>query len=832
MNIPFDQFLRPFFESGETVNIRVFDDKKRGTFQGQKLECNIDDIDGMTETLRKHNAQGRGIFFVVNYGGDRDEDISRVNAVFVENDKLSIDEQIAVLDEFPLPPSLMVRTAKSVHAYWLVKDVPVPQFRTYQKRLVAQFDGDPSCINESRVLRLPGFNHCKGDPVMVECVKFAPELRYTVAQLNEVLPQIAMTEESSAVAPTQKGARKGLTLVGKRCDFIQYCKENAETLPENLWYAMITNLAVFEDGDRTIHALSRAYPKYSRDETEGKIRHFLESGTKPMTCAKLSEIGFVCPRISDGGQSSACGCKAPAALCYKALTPAELTAELEGLEIKPSQLDNIQTLRDFVLEYLYNIEPVIAETIINHLIKERFRLKANDLRPLAALHREAWKKYSDNKETKRETDGADLPDWYELTERGGLRFLPGMLAEHMAKNADAFYGAGGYYFYEHGVYVLREELFAQNAIRQHMIVRQEKTAEVNDTANLWKMRILKNVREINANPFIINVRNGLYNVMDGSFKAHIPGYYSTVQINADYDPNAQCPQFLEFLGGILPDSELPLIQEIFGYLLIPVNKAQKSFVFVGAPNAGKSTLLSIAQEVLLGSENVSNIPWQSLGERFNKAELFGKLANIFADLPSKNIDDGGMFKALTGEDYVQGERKNKDPFNFRPYARLLFSCNDIPKNYADRSDGFYRRLIIIRFDKSVPKEKRDPNLRERIAAERDGILIWALEGLRRLIENSYLFTETERTIGELTRYKVESNSVLMFMEECCKVAEGAECSREQLFERYRDYCNKNGLKSMSQTNFNRDVEQSDAIIMRGLDKVSRRKIWKGVCLAE
>ena len=60
---------------------------------------------------------------------------------------------------------------------------------------------------------------------------------------------------------------------------------------------------------------------------------------------------------------------------------------------------------------------------------------------------------------------------------------------------------------------------------------------------------------------------------------------------------------------------------------------------VGLPNAGKSTLLSVAQEILLGSENVSNIPWQSLSDRFKTAELFGKLANIFADLPSKSVDD-------------------------------------------------------------------------------------------------------------------------------------------------------------------------------------------------
>ena len=713
MKISYEQFLSPFFESNDTVNIRIFDDKKTGTFRGLKLECELGKITTLDETLHKHNDQGRGIFFVVNHGGDRDEDITRINAVFVENDNLSIDEQITRLEAFELPPSLMVKTAKSVHAYWLTSDVTVPEFRTFQRRLIARFDGDAACVNESRVLRLPGFNHCKGDPVMVECIKFAPELRYTKAQLDEVLPHVP--EEPMQAAPVQKGSRRGLALVESRCDFIRHCRENAAILPEAQWYAMITNLAVFEGGGKTIHALSKAYPKYSRAETDDKIRHFLASETKPMTCAKIAECGFVCPRCDE------CGCKAPAALCYKALSPPELVERLAEIEIKQSQLDNVGTLREFVLDYLYNVEPVIAETLIQHDIKERFRLTAGDLRPLLSLHREAWKKYSGSKETKRETEGAELPNWYELTERGGIRFIPGALAEHMAKNINAFFGAGSFFFYDRGVYQTQDDIAAHNSVRQFMIVRQEKTAEVNDATNLWQMRILKNVREINANPFIVNVRNGLYNVMDGSFKPHTPEYFSTVQINADYDPSARCPQFMEFLGGILPESELPLIQEIFGYLLIPVNKAQKSFVFVGAANAGKSTLLSIAQDVLLGSDNVSNIPWQSLGDRFNKAELFGKLANIFADLPSKAIDDGGMFKALTGEDAITAERKNKNPFNFRPYARLLFSCNDIPKNYSDRSDGFYRRLLIIRFDKSIPPEQRNPNLKEQLASERNGI---------------------------------------------------------------------------------------------------------------
>ena len=122
---------------------------------------------------------------------------------------------------------------------------------------------------------------------------------------------------------------------------------------------------------------------------------------------------------------------------------------------------------------------------------------------------------------------------------------------------------------------------------------------------------------------------------------------------------------------------------------------------------------------------MSNVSWQALNERFKTAELFGKLANIFADLPTKNIDDNGIFKALVGEDYLTVEKKNRDPVSFQSNARLLFSCNSIPKNYGDRSDGFYRRLIIIRFNHAVPQEKKDPNLLDKFRVEADGIFLFA-----------------------------------------------------------------------------------------------------------
>jgi len=357
--------------------------------------------------------------------------------------------------------------------------------------------------------------------------------------------------------------------------------------------------------------------------------------------------------------------------------------------------------------------------------------------------------------------------------------------------------------------------------------------QITDAEGQWQLIIRKPIREINPNPFVINTQTGLLNVLDDTFNPHDPKYLSTVQIKAQYNPESdeyvesKCPRFMEFLRSVLDEPEIRLLQEIYGYLLVPITKAQKSFMLVGLANTGKSTILSVVQELLLGAENVSNIPLQMLSERFQPAELFGKLANIYADLPSKNIDDAGMFKAVTGEDYITGERKHKDPFSFKPYARFMYSCNDIPKNYGDRSEAFYRRLIIIRFSKPVPEDRRDLDLKEKLAAERDGILAWAIAGLKRLITQNYQFSETERTKAEVSRYKVESNSVLSFAEECCVVEDNAACQKQELYGEYKIYCEESGLSAMSSRRFSRELETISGVTGT-LDTVTRRSIWRGI----
>ena len=824
MDIKAQDILNSLFNPNDTVCFRVFDDRKTGIFVGQKLSMECGKYASIEKTLKEHNAQNRGIFFVVNYGGQEDSLITRINAQFVESDELSFEEQQAQIDAFLLPPSMIIKTRKSLHTYWFVKGAKVELFRGIQKQLVKQFHGDPMCVNESRVMRLPGFYHCKEDPVMVECISFHPERVYTQEQLSEALPEV---EEKTV--ENKKGTEKGLSIVTHECDFVKHCKKNAATLSEHDWYAMISNLAVFEGGVEMIHKLSEPYEGYDVANTQKKINHFLESGTRPINCSTIAEKGFKCPKMENGE----CTCKAPAALCYLPMSIDGLRDIIAELPVTDKVLDNMQTANRFVEEYLYNQDNVIAETIITTELKDHFKFKASDIKPLIVRYKELSKVFQQGLKARKHKVENELPLWYVPTERG-LKFMPGVLAEEMEEKEKVFYAAEQHYIYRGGVYQPIHEMEAQKMVRDKMLPSETKMNQITDAERQWRLLIRKEIRELNANPFILNVRNGLYNVLENTLTEHTPDYYSTIQLNVNYDPQADCPLFKKFLldsmGG--NKEQVALLQEMLGYFLIPVNSAQKCFVIVGAAGAGKSVLLRVLNELLLGKENVSNVSWQALNERFKTAELFGKLANIFADLPTKNIDDNGIFKALVGEDYLTVEKKNKDPFSFQSNARLLFSCNSIPKNYGDRSDGFYRRLIIVRFGHTVPVEQRDPHLLDKFRAEADGIFLFALEGLHRLMKENYIFCETELNKAELQQYREESDSVLSFMKECCEVGPAYEVGSTELFNCYKAYCEECGLKPFSQKMFVSQIIASNPQITRSIDNVGKKRTLLGIKLGE
>ena len=818
--------LNVMFNANDTVCLRVIDDKKRRLFNGLNLSVECGKFMTIEKELRKHNDLDRGIFYVVNYGGHNDDAITRINAQFVEMDNCSFEEQMKKIEAFPLPPSMIIRTQKSYHVYWFMcSGAEVARFTTIQMQLIKHFDGDPTCKNLSRVMRLPGFMHCKKEtPVEVVCISFHPERKYTQDQLSDVLPEVE-------VAPVERksGEEKGLDQVMRSCRFLQHCRDDAKTLCEHDWWAMITNLSPFKGGVELIHKLSAPYPEYSEYKTQKKINHFLESGTKPITCKTICEKGFKCPKFEKGE----CPVKSPAAWCYHPMTAEVLQEILDEIPVTEDIVKDMESAKQYVMENLYNQDIVTAEVFINYKICEHFQMKKTMVKPLLTVYKDVSKAYLASKASKVAREDSSLPEWYEATD-WGLRFMPGVLAADMAKTQLVFYAAEQHFVYQSGVYVEMPEMEAQKLVQNKMLVRETKMNQISDAEKQWTLLVQKDLRELNANPYLINIRNGLYNVLEGTLTEHTPNYYSTVQLNVSYNKDADCPRFKKFLEESMEGdmSQVNLIQEILGYFLVPVNSAQKCFVLVGAAGAGKSVLLRVLNEILLGKKNVSNVSWQALNERFKTAELFGKLANIFADLPTKNIDDNGIFKALVGEDYLTVEKKNKNPFSFQSTARLIFSCNSIPKNYGDRSEGFYRRLTIIRFKHTVPQEKRDPDLIEKFRSEADGIFMFALEGLKRLLTQGFKFSETEANALELQHYREESDSVLSFVRDYCELGEGYSTGSTELYNAYKRYCEESGMKPYSLRSMVQTILASQEKVSRGVDRTGRRRVLNGIRVGE
>ncbi|MDM0887036.1 phage/plasmid primase, P4 family [Clostridium perfringens] len=884
------------------INIRIFSDKKGTGFKGKNLSFNIKDFQSKSKVLMAHNEANRGIFFVVNSGGNSDRKINKINAQFFECDTLSLEEQLENISKFPLEPSIIVQTKKSLHVYFLIKNGKVEKFRDIQKKLAKHFNGDGSCINESRVMRVPGFYHCKEEPVRVKCIKFNPNLFYTQEDLERELSYIesefivnddnyirlesyisnyhsdlqestllnkenisedyrkSISEKKSEVRNNKSKeqvlyeseenlhsmsednisknnqlnientvdeevkSENGLDVVCFKCDFIKHCKKNSKILSEPLWHGMITNLALFKGGTYRIHELSKGYKTYSEKETEEKISNFLKSGAGPMTCETLRDRGYTCPRYG-----KTCYGKSPASLAFKPLNVKDIRECIKTLKVSEvSNAINVDTALRFIENYMYNIGVALGKSLIEEDLANHLKIKNS--KDLISFYREVVRNFKKERGNKAKSKNKSKPKnsgnlpWYEEQEKG-LKFLPFVLAKHLSETRDVYYGGESFLIYENGVYNISGEKEAGRIIMDYMLPNYCIMASIRDCRDQWDILVSKDFDDFNRNPYLVNVRNGLLDIRDMSFKEHTPSYLSTVQLNVEYNPQVDCPQFKKFLNEVLDCKLIPLVQEIVGYLLTTNTASQKAFVFWGPARTGKSTLLWVVEYLLLGKKNVSNIPWQEIGDKFKTAELLGKLANVFSDLPSKSIDDTGIFKVVTGEDYLMAEKKNKNPFKFKPFARLVFSCNELPRNYVDRTEGFYRRLIIVPFSRQIDKSKIDKALKYKFQREKEGILNWALEGLKRLYENNFEFSENELTDGVKKEYKRENNNVISFVEECCEIDSLFSCSRIEIYEAYKEFCVEAGLKALSQIKFNKELEGNFNITRSRSGKL---RLWNGV----
>jgi hypothetical protein len=273
-------------------------------------------------------------------------------------------------------------------------------------------------------------------------------------------------------------------------------------------------------------------------------------------------------------------------------------------------------------------------------------------------------------------------------------FTPRLLGEALLARETYRYTASQLWIYRHGVYLPSGEA-SLRADAQGLLGNERRVDRINEALDYVEVAT-RLEEEPPPDCQYINVRNGRLQWAMGTLEPHTSTVFTTVQLPIEYDPVATCPAFDHYLHTTFEPDDIPLIEEILGWCLVPDRRFEKSVMLTGEGENGKSVFLDLVG-YLLGETNVSNVALQDLEEnRFRAAELYGKLANTFADLDARGLRSSSMFKTLTTGDWITAERKHGQPFRFRSYAKLLFSANKIPSS-RDRTHAFYRRWLIIPF---------------------------------------------------------------------------------------------------------------------------------------
>jgi len=414
------------------------------------------------------------------------------------------------------------------------------------------------------------------------------------------------------------------------------------------------------------------------------------------------------------------------------------------------------------------------------------------------------------------------------------RFVPKKLADFIREDHHfiTFSDTEELYVYEEGIYRPGGESLIKGLCEKYLS-KENSTYRTNEIINHIRRSTYIDRNEIDNNIELLCVNNGILNIITGELMPHTPDIVFLSKIPVTYNPGADCPKIKEFFRQVLYIEDLPAIQEIFGYCLYRSYPIHKAAMFIGEGSNGKSKTIGLLRK-FLGQDNVSSKELRELvNDRFATVELYGKLANVCAEITAEALKRTGIFKALTGQDLITAARKFKGSFSFENYAKLIFSANKLPLT-SDNSYAFYRRWVLISFPNTFEGENADPNILEKLTTpeEMSGLLNWALEGLHRLLKNGdFTYGKTVEEVQEL--YEELSDPLYAYVKEYLEVSPGEAIAKDELYEHYVKWCKERKLpitaKNMLTKELNKHLPEvrTGYIGPRGNTKPAYRNIaWK------
>ncbi len=300
----------------------------------------------------------------------------------------------------------------------------------------------------------------------------------------------------------------------------------------------------------------------------------------------------------------------------------------------------------------------------------------------------------------------------------------------------------------------------------------------------------------------IHILNGTYRI-DGTFSPEKKHCRNRINVSYTEETVKKAVVWERFVNELLEPDDVKTLQEFIGYCLLNTTKAQAMLFLVGRGGEGKSRI-GVILEKLFGKACYFDSIVALSKNKFRQGNLVGKCVLVDDDMSFEGIKDTSFLKSLvTAETCISVEKKNVQAIQAKLCARAVVFSNSNPNSLYDKTDGWHRRLIVLDTKPVPPDRKPDRYLSEKLIAELDGIFFWALEGLRRLIGNDFIFTVSNKTREIMENLKQENCNVAEFMNDAQAVQlspDSTTCSVD-IYNAYVNWCQSNGLQELKQKSF-------------------------------
>lgn len=323
--------------------------------------------------------------------------------------------------------------------------------------------------------------------------------------------------------------------------------------------------------------------------------------------------------------------------------------------------------------------------------------------------------------------------------------------------------------------------------------------------------------KVNKKNVLINLQNGTFEITPTKreLREFNRNDFLTHQLPFEYNPDETAPLFKKYLDEVLPDvDKQKVFAEFCGYIFVKpsVLKLEKMLILYGTGANGKSVFFEIIN-ALLGTENFSSYSLQELTDTngYYRAKIANKLVNYASEINSKLETD--TFKQMASGEPISVRLPYGEPFILNEYAKLIFNCNELPKD-VEHTNAFFRRFLIIGFDVTIPEDEQDKQLANKIInTELSGVFNWILQGLDRVLKQKN-FSKCEAIDNARSDYEKQSDSVKMFIEDLEYQTSTQYTTISDLYGQYKGYCIDDGFHKVNKSNFMKRLRHFKILVER------------------